>query len=141
MRVLVTGGLGFIGHHLVEVLLHKTGWDIVILDGLTYAGDTSRVTSLHNYDPKRVSVIWHDLRAPINSFTDNAIGNIDYVLDLASESHVDRSIIDPVSTIQSNVSVVLNLFEWAKTRDIKKIYSCQHGRWLWLGEAFHGTDV
>jgi dTDP-glucose 4,6-dehydratase len=114
MRVLVTGGCGFVGHHLVEHLLETTGWDLVVLDSLTYAGRTDRVTSVKGYDPDRVELIWHDLRAPIHDHLDDRIGDVRAVLHLAAESHVDRSITDPAPFVRNNVDVTLNMLEWAR---------------------------
>ena len=64
-KVLITGGSGFIGSHLVEHTLLTTDWDIAVLDGLTYAGDIARMTSSTYFDAGRVQVHWHDLRSPI----------------------------------------------------------------------------
>jgi len=115
-RLLLTGGTGFIGHHVVEHILENTDWHIVILDGLTHAGDVGRLTDIETYDPKRVDLFWHDLRAPIGDHLDERIGHIDYVINMASESHVDRSITDPASFIQNNVSLVTNALEWTRSR-------------------------
>lgn len=118
MRVLITGGAGFAGHHLVEHLLETTDWHLVVLDSLTYAGRTDRLTDCAGYDPDRVSVLWHDLRAPIHGHLDQRIGDISAVLHLAAESHVDRAIADPVPFVRNNVDVTLNLLEWARGREL-----------------------
>lgn len=118
MRVLVTGGCGFVGHHLVEHLLQTTDWHVVVVDSLTYAGRVDRVTTMKGYDPDRVTLIWHDLRAPIFGHLDRRIGDVDAVLHLAAESHVDRSIVDPVPFVRNNVDVTLTMLEWARTREL-----------------------
>jgi dTDP-glucose 4,6-dehydratase len=118
MRVLVTGGAGFAGHHLIEHLLETTDWDLVVLDSLTYAGRTDRLTDCAGYDPDRVSLIWHDLRALIHGHLNDRIGDVQAVLHLAAESHVDRSILDPAPFVRNNVDATLNLLEWARTRDL-----------------------
>lgn len=118
MRVLITGGAGFAGSHLVEHLLVTTGWDLVVLDSLTYAGRTDRLTDSEYYDPGRVRLLWHDLRAPIHPHLDEQIGDVDAVLHLAAESHVDRSIADPAPFFHNNVAATLNLLEWARTRTL-----------------------
>lgn len=118
MRVLITGGAGFAGHHLVEHLLVETDWQLVVLDGLTYAGRADRLTDTAGYDPERVALLWHDLRAPIHGHLDERIGDVDAVLHLAAESHVDRSIADPAPFVRNNVDVTLNMLEWARTREL-----------------------
>lgn len=111
--VLVTGGCGFAGHHLVEHLLTNTDWEIIVLDSLTYAGRTDRLTDINGYDPKRCSILWHDLRSPIPAH----FPQVNYVLHLAAESHVDRSIDNPVPFIHNNVMATTNLVEWARHQD------------------------
>lgn len=111
--VLVTGGCGFAGHHLVEHLISNTDWEIIILDSLTYAGRVDRLTDITGYDPKRCSILWHDLRSPIPSH----FPKVNYVLHLAAESHVDRSIDNPVPFIHNNVMATTNLVEWARNLD------------------------
>lgn len=117
MRVLITGAAGFAGHHLLEHLLAKTDWELVCLDGLTYAGDYNRLTrDIAGYDPKRVTTLWHDLRSPINDSLNTRIGPIDKVLHLAANSHVDRSIQSPGDFIQANVAITVNLLDWVRQR-------------------------
>ena len=118
MRILITGGCGFVGHHLVEHLLQSTGHELVVMDSLTYAGRTDRLTDMTGYDPDRVDLVWHDLRAPIWAHLDDRIGHVDAVLHLASESHVDRSITDPVPFVHNNVDATLTMLEWARTRKL-----------------------
>lgn len=120
MRVLLTGGAGFIGSHTVEHLLKNTSWEIVVLDALTYAGDVSRLTQIEAFDPERVSIHWHDLRSPIGAPLSRRIGAIDFVINMASDSHVDRSIDAPVPFVLNNVSLVLHMLEWARERGVRK---------------------
>lgn len=115
-RVLVTGAAGFAGSHLVEHILATTDWDIVALDGLTYAGDVQRFVDADGYDPARVKLLYHDLRSPIPPTVDHAIGPVDSVLHLAANSHVDRSIEDPAPFILANVAITTNLLEWVRER-------------------------
>ena len=116
MRVLITGGAGFAGHHLVEHLLTTTDWDLVVVDGLTYAGRPDRLTDCAGYDPGRVTLAWHDLRSPIHGWLDERIGEVGAVLHLAANSHVDRSIASPAPFVRNNVDVTLAMLEWARTR-------------------------
>ena len=113
-RVLLTGGLGFIGSHTVEHWLKNTDWDIVVMDALRFSGRIERLTDIDGYDPKRVEVVWHDLRSPVHSQLIEKLGNIDYIVNMASDSHVDRSITHPVDFVQNNVNLVLNMLEYAR---------------------------
>lgn len=106
---LITGGSGFIGRHFAQHLLDNTDWRLVILDSLNYAADTA-LTPLG----ERVSLFYHDLRSPIPEALKERIGSVDYFFNLASSSHVDRSIADPVPFVMNNVSLVLNALEYAR---------------------------
>ncbi|MCH9758768.1 MAG: GDP-mannose 4,6-dehydratase [Proteobacteria bacterium] len=116
-KILLTGGLGFIGSHTVEYYLQTTDWHIIVIDSLSYAGRVERLTCLPNYDPDRVNIIWHDLRAPLHDTLIKKIGDVDYIVNMASDSHVDRSIAEPVNFINNNVALMLNMLEYA--REIK----------------------
>jgi dTDP-glucose 4,6-dehydratase len=114
-RLLLTGAGGFIGHHVLEHVLTATGWDVTATDSFRHKGRTDRiaqVTAGHGEWRKRVRVVTHDLAAP---FTPHAavrdLGHLDYVIAMASESHVDRSITDPVTFIRNNTDVILNTLE------------------------------
>ncbi len=115
-RILITGGCGFVGHHFVEHLLKKTDWEIIILDSLTYAGNLNRITDIKVFDPKRIKFVWHDLKSPISETTHRLIGEIDYIVHFAAESHVDRSLEDAVPFALSNVVGTTNLLEYIKRR-------------------------
>ena len=92
-KVLITGGAGFIGHALIEYLLDNTDYEIVSLDRLDVSGNLNRLGTTLQESPhwaKRVKVVWHDLKAPINDYTIEKIGKVDYILHLAAGSHVDQ---------------------------------------------------
>ena len=117
-RVLVTGGAGFIAHHVIDTIIQTTDWEIVTLDRLDYSGSYNRLHDiLKDYTPeqkKRVKVVFHDLKASINPLTDKKIGMINYVFHLAAGSHVDRSIDYPMEFVQDNVIGTVNLLDWAR---------------------------
>ena len=113
-RLLVTGGAGFIGHHFVSHLLERTDHHIVVLDSLNYAADVNRLAAIPHYDRSRVTLLWHDLRAPIAEALAQAIGPVDAIFNIASESHVERSIAAPVPFVQNNVSLALHMLEFAR---------------------------
>jgi dTDP-D-glucose 4,6-dehydratase len=55
-KVLLTGGCGFIGSHVVNHLLVNTDWEIIIIDSLSYAGDVGRLTNIECYDKDRIKI-------------------------------------------------------------------------------------
>jgi dTDP-glucose 4,6-dehydratase len=113
-HVLITGGCGFIGGHAIEHWLVKTDWRITSIDALRFAGDANGLTRSTHYDPSRVRLFWHDLRAPVPERLVQKVGAIDYLVNMASDSHVARSLEDPVPFVENNVSLALNVLEYAR---------------------------
>lgn len=114
-NILITGGAGFIGRSFVSKVLRETDWNIVIIDSLTYAGDANRLALADGFDPSRVRVLWHDLRAPINQTLIDRIGPVQLIANIASESHVERSISDPVGFFLANCALVAHILEYARS--------------------------
>jgi dTDP-glucose 4,6-dehydratase len=116
-RLLITGTGGFIGAHALAHVLASTTWEIVATDSFRHKGKTDRLAqvleSAAHWRP-RVTVITHDLAAPFSPQLSARIGRVDYVLAMASESHVDRSITDPVPFVRNNVDVILNTLEYCR---------------------------
>lgn len=106
--VLITGSAGFVGKHLVDHFVEK-GFRVVGLDSFRHRGDSLRVTN------QAYTVYCHDLTAPISDRLIQQIGSVDYIINAASESHVDRSITEPVPFVENNVKLVLNILEYART--------------------------
>lgn len=116
-RVLLTGISGFAGSHILEHLLANTDYDIVGIASWTHKGTPERVEEVLKTNPswkERVTIITHDLIAPLPERTKKRIGVCDYILNVASESHVDRSITDPVPFVKNNVDLALNMLEFAR---------------------------
>ena len=121
-KVLITGGAGFIGHHLVDYLLQRTDWDLILLDRLDTSGNLNRLKELESVQNagSRVRFVWHDLKAEINEFVGKEIGVVDHVIHLAASSHVDRSIENPLEFAMDNVVGTTNLLNWARKGGMKK---------------------
>ena len=115
-KVLVTGGCGFIGHHLVEHILRKTNWDVVILDKLSYASmGYERLRSFGAMDNPRVKIFSIDITLPITEGVRKEIGDIDVIVHMAAESHVDNSIENPKNFFKNNIDGTVEMLEYAKT--------------------------
>lgn len=125
-RVLITGGAGFIAHHVIDHLLKNTDWEIVSLDRLDYSGNLNRLADLlADESPsvkKRVKIIYHDLKADISPLTRSMIGPVNYVYHLAAGSHVDRSITFPLEFVMDNVVGTCNILEYARTLDELELF-------------------
>lgn len=120
MRVLITGGAGFIAHHLVLEILKRTDWQIVTLDRLDYSGNLNRLQDALKDLPtevkRRVKIVFHDLKAALNPQIAQEIGQVDYLFHLAAGSHVDRSIEFPLSFVMDNVVGTCNILDFARTQ-------------------------
>ena len=117
-NVLITGGAGFISHHLIYYLIKNTNWNIVSLDRLDYSGNLNRLDNiLSNFsieEKSRVKVVFHDLKSEINPWIKKELGEIDIILHLAAGSHVDRSIDYPLEFVLDNVVGTANILEYAR---------------------------
>jgi dTDP-glucose 4,6-dehydratase len=116
-NVLITGGAGFIAHHVIEHLLNNTDWNIVTLDRIDFSGNLNRLYDLIKDNPNksRVRVVYHDLKAEVNPMISHTIGKVDIILHLAAGSHVDRSIEYPMEFVMDNVVGSVNIMQYART--------------------------
>ena len=115
-KIVLTGGCGFIGHHFAEYVYKNTDWDIIIIDKLTYA--SMGLNRLRNnillYTP-RVKVFTIDLCEELSDGVKKEIGtDINYIVHMAAETHVDNSIREPMKVIKNNINSTVNLLEWAR---------------------------
>jgi dTDP-glucose 4,6-dehydratase len=123
-RVLLTGASGFVGSHVLRHILVNTDWEVVCPTTFSHKGMTDRIRiAVLGVDDeyKRVKVVRCDLTAPISAVTAHEFGKIDYVINVASESHVDRSIELPAPFIINNVSLICHLLDWARIAQPEKI--------------------
>ena len=112
MKILVTGGSGFIGSAVVRHLISDTLYDVVNLDALTYAGNLESVVAVAG--SPRYAFVHADItnRAAVDAVL--AAHQPDAIMHLAAESHVDRSIDGPGAFIQTNVVGTYGLLEAAR---------------------------
>jgi dTDP-glucose 4,6-dehydratase len=112
VKILVTGGAGFIGSAFVRMVIGETETQVVNLDRLTYAGNLENLTSIEN-DP-RYRFVQGDIcdHALVDSLL--AEERPDAVVHFAAESHVDRSILSPEPVIQTNLRGTFTLLEGAR---------------------------
>ncbi|PDS33799.1 dTDP-glucose 4,6-dehydratase [Rhizobium anhuiense] len=112
MRVLITGGAGFIGSALVRYLVSEIGADVLNIDKLTYAGNLASLKAIENAPNYRF------LKADIcdRSTVSSAFEEFrpDYVMHLAAESHVDRSITGAADFIETNINGTFSMLEAAR---------------------------
>ena len=120
-NVLITGGAGFIAHHVIDRILRTTDWNIISLDRLDFSGNLNRLHDVVSEFPpaeqRRVRVVHHDLKAEINPLLRSQIGPVDIILHLAAGSHVDRSIEFPMEFVMDNVVATCNILDFGRKCD------------------------
>ena len=112
MKILVTGGAGFIGSAVIRHIIQNTNNQVLNIDKLTYAGNLESLKEIDqhsNYEFKQIDICdTEQITAAIDAFQPNAI------MHLAAESHVDRSIDGPAAFIQTNIVGTYTLLEAAR---------------------------
>lgn len=116
-QILITGGAGFIGSNFIRYMIEKyPNYKFINLDALTYCGNLENLEGIEknpNYNFVKGNITDKKL-------VDNLVSKVDYIVNFAAESHVDRSIKDPEIFIKSNILGTQNLLNAAKKHNIKK---------------------
>jgi len=115
MRILLTGGAGFIGSHVVRRLLEEH--EVVLIDRLDISGNLNRLKP-----HPRMRFFYHDLRAPVSDYLAGQLGKFDWILHLAAGTHVDRSIEHPLEFVYDNVVGTCNILDFARRHGTKFLY-------------------
>jgi len=114
-NILVTGGLGFMGSSFVRYALEKWPEDrIIILDALTYAGRRENIAGIED----KVDLVIDDLKNW--TIMSKLVSKADVVFHFAAQTHIDRSIVDPVPFVESNIIGTFNLLEVSRRSNIEK---------------------
>lgn len=137
-RVLLTGIGGFIGAHCLDHFIKNTDWEIIGIDSFRHKGSVRRIEEIYERDnrwiflykeewAKRVRIYSHDLSVPVDHQLENLIMDrkidengklaerrIDYIINMASDSAVERSTQDPTSCLRNNYDLVINMLELAR---------------------------
>lgn len=117
MKLLVTGGAGFIGNNFIRHILGKyKNYSVINLDKLTYAGNLNNLKDVEKNPRYRFE------KGDIcdSKTVEKAMKNCDAIVNFAAESHVDRSIDDPSAFVKTNFYGVYNLIETAKKNNVRK---------------------
>ncbi|MCJ7431066.1 GDP-mannose 4,6-dehydratase, partial [Candidatus Bathyarchaeota archaeon] len=115
MRILVTGGAGFIGSNFVHHMLRKhPDYEIVVLDKLTYAGRKENLQDVWD----KITFIKGDITRKED--VEKAIKNCNCIVNFAAETHVDRSIIEAGTFVLTDVYGIYNLLEAARKLDVPR---------------------
>ena len=114
--ILITGGCGFIGHHFVEHVYLRTNWNIIIIDKLSYASNGfERLRDTGCLNNNRIQIFTNDLINPIPEGLQKELGgDINYIVHMAAETHVDNSIQNPKLFLDNNINSTLNLLEYSR---------------------------
>jgi dTDP-glucose 4,6-dehydratase len=116
-RVLLTGAGGFVGAHVQRHLLTETSYDIVCPVTFRHRGNSDRIASAIQDRPdwhRRVDVVMCDLAAPVSATVLERFAGCEVIYNVASESHVDRSIAEPGAFIANNVALITNVLDVAR---------------------------
>ncbi|HDL21191.1 MAG TPA: dTDP-glucose 4,6-dehydratase [Nitrospirae bacterium] len=117
MKILVTGGCGFIGSNFIRYILNThEDYEIFNIDALTYAGNPYNLSDVANNE--RYTFV--EGRIEDRELVSKVVKGVDWIIDFAAESHVDRSILNAYPFLQTNIIGLQSLLEAAKNSDIER---------------------
>lgn len=132
--ILITGGAGFVGHHVIEHFLKNTQDDVIVVDSLNYSGNLDRLRDIYLEEPKvselsgvhypqrfvigldhpRVKIFVYDFVNPAEPNFVKELQSVTHILHLGAESHVDGSIDNPLRFVRANVEGTVNMLQLAR---------------------------
>lgn len=116
MKFLITGGAGFIGSHLINYMICNTEHEIYCVDKLSYASKGwNRLEQMGISTSSRLHLYEYDFIDPMTDDMKNSLRDCEIIIHMGAETHVDKSIIDPVGTIHNNIMSTVNILEFART--------------------------
>lgn len=118
MRIVVTGGAGFIGANFVHFLLQeKPDVEVVVLDAFTYAGNRASLEDIPADQAERLTIVEGDITDP--ELVDPVVESADAIVHFAAESHNDNSLMGPAAFINTNLVGTFVLLEAARKYDVR----------------------
>jgi dTDP-glucose 4,6-dehydratase len=139
--VLVTGAGGFVGSHVVENILTRTDWRVVGLDSFRHNGEFVKLLDSTGHDTSRVGVLVHDLRVPLSTRSLRDLEGVDYVVNVASRSHVRESILEPAEFVLNNVQLAVHVLELCRALEPTRLVHVStdevHGPGAYHSEVEH----
>ena len=114
-KIILTGSNGFVGHHVLDHILRNTDWHIYCIDKLSYSSSgLKRLKEISALTNPRVDFFSFDLSQELSEGLIDEIKDVNYVLHIAAESHVDNSIEDPKNFIKNNVDSTINILDFCR---------------------------
>jgi len=112
MKILVTGAAGFLGHHFVQDIQNQH--EVIALCSYRDSGNLNRLAEVTT---PGVKVLYHDLSCELSQHLAAQIGQVDAIVHMAAQPHVDKATQDPRNTVMSNTVGTLNILEFARSQE------------------------
>lgn len=133
--VLVTGGTGFVGEHLIDEILNTTRWEVISLE---------RISRRQSPPRKRLTVVYHDFCAPLPDRLIKELEDVEYISHCGAEVHGQKSLENPAFFVQQNVLGTFNLLEAARklpNLEVFQYLSSAEALGFSFGNSFHPKDA